>query len=124
MSPRPLYSSRRRLVSATLLEFREKVGSPIGAVHFETVAEHRVRRDRRHGRDQLIRRGAEMQRDRLLERGVDLDRLEGLLARQMPDAEKRRRADFVVDSSKGIEHARGEVQSILAAVANMPARRR
>jgi len=66
----------------------------------------------------------EMQRARVLERGVSPERLEALLARQMSDAEKRRRADFVVDSSQGIEHARAQVHSILAAVAKMPLRRR
>jgi dephospho-CoA kinase len=45
-----------------------------------------------------------------------------LLARQMPDAEKRKRADFVVDSSRGIEPARAQVRQILAAVAKMPKR--
>ena len=67
---------------------------------------------------------AEIQRERVLERGVSAERFEALLARQMPDDEKRRRADFVVDSSQGIEHARAQVRNILAAVANMPARRR
>ena len=66
----------------------------------------------------------EMQRARVLERGVSLERLEALLARQMPDAEKRRRADFVVDSGQGIEYARAQVRQILAAVAKMPARRK
>ncbi len=67
---------------------------------------------------------AEMQRARVLERGVSLERLEALLARQMPDAEKRRRADFVVDSGQGMEHARAQVRQILAAVAKMPTRRK
>ena len=67
---------------------------------------------------------AEMQRARVLERGVSLERLEALLKRQMPDAEKRRRADFVVDSSQGVEHARDQVRQILAAVAKMPTRRK
>jgi len=67
---------------------------------------------------------AAIQRARVLERGVSAERFEALLARQMPDDEKRRRADFVVDSSQGIEHARAQVRNILAAVANMPARRR
>jgi len=66
----------------------------------------------------------EMQRARVLERGVSLERLEALLGRQMPDAEKRRRADFVVDSGQGIEHARDQVRQILAAVAKMPRRRK
>ncbi len=65
---------------------------------------------------------AEMQRVRMLERGIPADRLDGLLARQMPDAEKRRRADFVVDTSGGIESARTQVKAILAAVAKMPKR--
>jgi dephospho-CoA kinase len=66
---------------------------------------------------------AETQRARALERGLDAARFEAVLARQMPDAEKRRRADFVVDSSQGIEHARAQVRGILAAVAKMPIRR-
>jgi dephospho-CoA kinase len=66
---------------------------------------------------------AELQRKRALERGLSAERLDALLARQMPDAEKRRRADFVVDSSQGIEHARAQVHAILAAVAKMPKRR-
>jgi dephospho-CoA kinase len=65
----------------------------------------------------------EVQRARVLERGLSPDRFQALLARQMPDAEKRRRADFVVDSSHGIEHARDQVRRILAAVAKMPKRR-
>jgi dephospho-CoA kinase len=65
---------------------------------------------------------AEIQRARMLERGIPEERLDALLARQMPDAEKRRRADFVVDTSRGIEPAREQVKAILAAVAKMPKR--
>ena len=53
----------------------------------------------------------------------EVERLEALLARQMPDSEKRRRADFVVDSSQGIEHARTQVRQVLKTVAKMPIRR-
>jgi dephospho-CoA kinase len=66
---------------------------------------------------------AEVQRVRLLERGIEWARLEALLSRQTPDEEKRRRADFVVDSSQGIEYARAQVQQILASVGSMPRRR-
>jgi dephospho-CoA kinase len=67
---------------------------------------------------------AEVQRARVLERGINSAQLEALLARQLPDAEKRRRADFVVDTSRGIESARAQVQDILSAVAKMPKRRK
>jgi dephospho-CoA kinase len=66
----------------------------------------------------------EMQRARVLERGVSVEQLEALLTRQMPDAEKRKRADFVVDSGQGLEHARAQVRQILASVAKMPIRRK
>jgi dephospho-CoA kinase len=72
----------------------------------------------------VVSASAEMQRERVLERGVSLERLEALLGRQMPDAEKRRRADFVVDSGQGVEHARAQVRQILAAVAKMPTRQK
>jgi dephospho-CoA kinase len=64
-----------------------------------------------------------IQRARVLARGTSEERLAGILARQMPDAEKRRRADFVVDTSVGFEGARAQVRDILARVANMPKRR-
>ena len=84
---------------------------------FETGGEQRV------DAVVVVSAPAEMQRQRVLSRGVSAERFEDLLARQMPDVEKRRRADFVVDSSQGIEHARGQVDSILAAVAKLPPRR-
>ncbi len=42
-----------------------------------------------------------------------------ILAKQMPDAEKRRRADFILDSSKSFDHARAQVRDILRRVAKM-----
>jgi dephospho-CoA kinase len=66
----------------------------------------------------------EVQRARVLERpGMTLEKLESILARQMPDAEKRARADFVVDTSQGFDAARVQVRAILDAVATMPRRR-
>jgi dephospho-CoA kinase len=61
---------------------------------------------------------AEIQRARALERpGMTPEKLDTILARQMPDAEKRRRAKFIVDSSNGLDHARREVRHILESLA-------
>jgi dephospho-CoA kinase len=66
----------------------------------------------------------EVQRARVLERpGMTEQKLAAILAKQMPDAEKRRRADFVVDSGQGLDAARAQVRDILRAVAKMPPRR-
>jgi len=68
---------------------------------------------------------AEVQRARACERpGMDEQKLAAIMAKQMPDAEKRARADFVVDTSKGFEAARAQVRDILKAIVNMPKRRR
>jgi dephospho-CoA kinase len=58
---------------------------------------------------------AEIQRERVLARpGMTEERFAAILASQVPDAEKRRQADFVIDSSQGLESARAEVARIIA----------
>ena len=57
------------------------------------------------------------QRERVLGRPrMTAERLEQILARQMPDAQKRERADFVIDTGRGIEAAREQVKAILEKV--------
>lgn len=57
---------------------------------------------------------AEVQRTRVLARpGMTPKKLEAILARQMPDAEKRARADFIVPSGNGIDTAKASVEAIL-----------
>jgi dephospho-CoA kinase len=66
---------------------------------------------------------AEVQRTRAFERpGMTEEKFEAILATQMPDAEKRAQADFVVDTSKGFDPVRAQVREILARVATMPKR--
>ena len=67
---------------------------------------------------------AHVQRARVLSReGMTAARLDALLARQMPDAEKRARAHFIVDSSRSFDSARAQVHGILRAIVALPGRR-
>jgi dephospho-CoA kinase len=112
------------LVRGTEIEFLRKAeasGAKVVVLDIPLLLE--TGGDKRVDAVVVVSAPADVQRARLLERGIGMDRLEALLARQMPDAEKRARADFVVDSSQGIEHARTQVRQILAAVAKMPKRR-
>jgi dephospho-CoA kinase len=60
---------------------------------------------------------AAVQAARVLARpGMTRERFEAVLARQLPDAEKRRRADFVIDTGEGLEAARARVQEIVGMV--------
>lgn len=64
---------------------------------------------------------AAVQRARAFERpDMTEEKFQAILAKQVPDVEKRARADFIVDSGHGFEQARAQVREILQAVARMP----
>ena len=72
----------------------------------------------------VVSTSPELQRERVLARGtMDQAKLDAIIAKQMPDAEKRRRADFVVDTSHGLEPVRAQIKDILTEVVKMPQRR-
>src|SRR6516162_8649479 len=106
-----------------LLAEAQKTGKKVAVLDipllFETGGERRV--------DAVVVVSApeEVQRARLLERpGMTTAKSESILARQTPDAEKRARADFIVDTSRGFDAARDQVRAILEAIATMPLRRK
>ncbi|MHA7971102.1 dephospho-CoA kinase [Rhizobium sp. CAU 1783] len=65
----------------------------------------------------VVSADAEVQRKRVLERpGMTEEKFAMILSRQVPDAEKRRRANFIVDTGRGIDAARRRVDEIIAAL--------
>ncbi|HEY2049213.1 MAG TPA: dephospho-CoA kinase [Caulobacteraceae bacterium] len=105
----PLMGARR----AAFFEEARANGAPIVLLDipllFETGGEKNV------DATVVVSAPAEMQRERVLARpGMTADKFEAILAAQMPDAEKRARADYVVDTSRGLEAARQQVTAILA----------
>jgi dephospho-CoA kinase len=104
------------------LEDAERSGAPVAVVDvpllFETGGEKRV------DAVVVVTTDPDIQRQRILAReDMTGEKLDALLARQMPDPEKRRRADFVVDTSHGLDPVRARIREILVEAAKMPRRR-
>ena len=104
------------------LQDAEQAGVPVVVMDvpllFETGGEKRV------DAVVVVTTAPEVQRERILARGtMTAETLDAILARQTPDAEKRRRADFVVDTSDGFDAVRAQIRHILDEAAKMPQRR-
>jgi dephospho-CoA kinase len=100
----------------------EKSGAPVVVVDvpllYETGGEKRV------DAVVVVTTTPEIQRERILARdNMTGEKLDAILARQLPDAEKRKRADFVVDTSHGLDPVRLRIRDILEQAAKMPRRR-
>lgn len=100
----------------------EQSGAPVAVVDvpllFETGGEKRV------DAVVVVTTTPEIQRQRVLARdSMTGEMLDAILARQLPDAEKRKRADFVVDTSHGLDPVRARIRDILSEAVKMPQRR-
>jgi dephospho-CoA kinase len=100
----------------------EQSGAPVAVVDvpllFETGGEKRV------DAVVVVTTTPEIQRQRVLAReNMTKENLDAILARQLPDAEKRKRADFVVDTSHGLDPVRARIRDILGQAVKMPRRR-
>jgi dephospho-CoA kinase len=100
----------------------EQSGAPVAVVDvpllFETGGENRV------DAVVVVTTTPEIQRQRILERpNMTEEKLQVILARQMPDAEKRKRANFVVDTSHGLDPVRARIRDILDEAVKMAPRR-
>ena len=104
------------------LDDAERSGAAVAVMDvpllFETGGEKRV------DAVVVVTTSAEVQRQRILAReNMTAEKLDAILSRQMPDEEKRKRADFVVDTSHGLDPVRARIRDILDQVARMPRRR-
>ena len=104
------------------LDEAEQSGAPIAVVDvpllFETAGEKRV------DAVVVVTTTPKIQRRRILARdNMTGEKLDAILARQLPDAEKRRRADFIVDTSDGLDPVRARIRDILQEASKMPRRR-
>lgn len=106
-----------RAAQARFLEEAEAAGAPVAVMDvpllFETGGHRLV--------DAVIvvSAPASVQSARVLARpGMTPLKLEHILARQLPDAEKRARADFVINTALGLADARRQVQAVLASIAD------
>jgi dephospho-CoA kinase len=104
------------------LKDAEQSGAPVAVVDvpllLETGGEKRV------DAVVVVTTTSEIQRERILARpNMTDEKLDAILARQMPDAEKRKRAHFVVDTSHGLDPVRARIRDILDQAARMTARR-
>jgi len=103
-------------------EEAEQAGAPVVVVDvpllFETGGEKRV------DAVVVVTTSPENQRERILARGtMTNEALDAILERQLTDTEKRKRADFVVDTSHGLDPVRTAIRDILREVVKMPRRR-
>ncbi len=69
----------------------------------------------------VVSANAEEQKRRVLARkGMTEEKFEAILARQVPDREKREKADFIIDTDQGFDHARDQVTKIIAELSQKP----
>jgi dephospho-CoA kinase len=111
-----------RVEEVRFLADAERAGAAVAVLDipllFETGADSRV------DAVVVVTAPPDIQRARTLDRpGMTEERYRALLAKQMPDAEKRRRADFLVDTSQGFDFARHQVHAILQKASALPIRR-
>ncbi len=101
-----------RADATAFLKRHHAAGAPLAVVDipllFETGGQERV--------DQVVvvTAGPDVQRERVLARpGMTEEKFRSIVAKQVPDEEKRRLADFVIDTGRGMEAARLAVADII-----------
>ncbi|MEM7766045.1 MAG: dephospho-CoA kinase [Pseudomonadota bacterium] len=104
------------LVGATQMQFRQEAmadGAPVAVLDIPLLFE--TGGDLRCDHVCVVTAPAPVQRERVLARGTMTEaELDAIIAKQTPDAEKRARADFIINTSFGFDFARDHVRAIMA----------
>ena len=105
-----------RADASRFLERHRAAGAPLAVLDipllFETGGRSRV------DKVVVVTARPEMQRERVLARpGMTVEKFEAIVGRQVPDAEKRRLADYIIDTGYGMEAAREQVRRVIADIA-------
>lgn len=105
-----------RAEADAFLQDNRKAGTPVVVLDipllFETAGRDRV------DRVVVVTADPDIQRERVLSRpGMTPERFEAIVSSQVPDADKRAAADYVIDTGLGMDHARRSVAAILADLA-------
>ncbi len=103
------------LQQRTFLEENRAKGTPIVVLDIPLLLEGQGRR--MVDAIAVVSAPAEMQRERVLARpGMTEEKFAEILKKQMPDADKRAAADFVIDTGRGFDYAREQVRQVLGAL--------
>ncbi len=98
----------------------QETGAPLALIDIPLLFE--TGGDKRVDKIVVVSAPAEVQRTRVLARpGMSEEKLDAILARQTPDAEKRARADFIIDTSGSFDNLRRQINEIIAELSGKPA---
>lgn len=107
-----------RAAEESFLKAAEATGHPVVVLDIPLLLE--TKGDARVHKVVVASAPEYIQTERVLARGTSPERLAQIRVRQVPDHEKRARADFVVETQYGVDHARDRVREILIALGALP----
>ncbi|MEO0908796.1 MAG: dephospho-CoA kinase [Pseudomonadota bacterium] len=107
----PLVHAKER----AFIEEHRKLGTPVVLLDIPLLFE--VGGFDRVDKIIVVSASAEEQRRRVLARpGMTVEKFEAILGKQIPDEDKRKRADFIIDTNHGVDSAREQIREILASL--------
>ncbi|TCD15990.1 dephospho-CoA kinase [Oricola cellulosilytica] len=107
-----------REMEIAFLNQARKEGAPVVVLDIPLLFE--TGGDKRVDQTVVVTAPPEVQRRRVLARpGMTEERFQAIQGRQMPDTQKRARADFIIDTASGLDCARAKVHDVVSVLAAM-----